>query len=196
MRQLPETRHVGRKHHGYGTTSRLTTRNMGRDNRIWERGGLRLLPTQPGTVSQSAYGEARPLRFIFVNRDGRGGYGTGRRNTVSRTGKYPGCPRSPIGSSRRGHAYWNGQIYVSGVADKHQGFPVVQRLALDPSIVTEPYQGLLSRHYSGGFSDGTSNGVGVGIRGWWLCPHCGAVLQASDALNSAWNFTQQNCSFP
>jgi hypothetical protein len=156
---------------------------MGADDLDLGSGGVVVLPTQPGPVPNLLVGGGKTGALYLVNRADLGGYGPGSDNIVQELENVLTVSSSTQVGLRGGPAYWNGQVYVSGVADTVKAFELSEGLLSTFPLSQSPTK----NGYPGTTPTVSSNGMADGIV-WTLetdgfVKNTPAVLHAYDALN-------------
>src|ERR1700728_524638 len=156
---------------------------MGADDLDLGSGGVLLLPSQPGPVPNLLIGGGKTGALYLVNRNDLGGYGPGSDNIVQELENVLTVPGSTTVGLRGGPAYFNGQVYVSGVADTVKAFELSEGL-----LSTFPFsQSATKNAYPGTTptvsSNGSVNGVVWVLETDGFAKNSPAILHAYDALN-------------
>lgn len=155
---------------------------MGADNLDLGAAGVLLLPDQPGPSPHLLVGGGKTASIYLVNRDSMGGYGPGSDNIVQELESILNVPAAQVGM-RGGPAYWNGQLYVAGVADFVKSFGLSNGLLSTFPLSASPAK----NYYPGATPTVSANGSSSGVV--WVLQTDGyaksspAVLHAYDAAN-------------
>jgi hypothetical protein len=155
---------------------------MGADNLDLGAGGVLLLPTQPGPFPDLLVGGGKTATIYLVDRDSMGGYGPGSDNIVQELEDVLSVPAANVGI-RGGPAYWNGRVYVDGVADAVKAFELSNGM-----LSTFPFsKSPTKNNYPGATPVVSSNGSADGLV--WVLQTDGyakgtpAILHVYDANN-------------
>lgn len=155
---------------------------MSSENLDLGSGGALILPDQPGPVPHLLVGGGKTSTIYLVDRDSMGGYGPGSDNIVQELEDVLNVPAFQVGV-RGLPAYWNGHVYVGGVADTVKAFELSNGL-----LSTFPFSESPTRNfYPGATPSVSSNGSTNGLL--WVLQTDGyakgtpAVLHVYDANN-------------
>jgi hypothetical protein len=121
-------------------------------------GGVVVLPDQSGPYQHEMVGGGKEGTLYLVNRDGMGGY-----NPSGNTQIIQSIPNASSGELDSVPAYWNGNVYITGLKDYTKAFSLSNGLlSLQPTSQTSVLTGL------GGISvtaSGSNNGILWDIQG-------------------------------
>jgi hypothetical protein len=121
-------------------------------------GGVVLLPDQTGPYPHEMVGGGKEMTLYLVDRDNMGGYNSSDNNQVIQS-----IPNVSQGELDSVPAYWNGNVYVTGLSDSVKAFSLSNGLlSPQPTSETPVKAGM------GGISvtaNGTSNGILWDIQG-------------------------------
>jgi hypothetical protein len=155
---------------------------MSTENLDLGSGGALILPDQPGPVPHLLVGGGKTATIYLVDRDSMGGYGPGSDNIVQELEDVLNVPAVQFGI-RGLPAYWNGHVYVGGVADVVKAFELSNGL-----LSTFPFsQSPTKNFYPGATPTVSSNGSTNGLL--WVLQTDGyaksnpAILHVYDANN-------------
>jgi len=155
---------------------------MSTENLDLGSGGALILPDQPGPVPHLLVGGGKTATIYLMDRDSMGGYGPGSDNIVQELEDVLNVPAANVGI-RGLPAYWNGHVYVAGVADLVKAFELSNGL-----LSTFPFsQSPTKNFYPGATPTVSSNGSTNGLL--WVLQTDGyarsnaAILHVYDANN-------------
>jgi hypothetical protein len=138
-----------------------------------------VLPDQTGAVAHELLASGKPGILYLINRDDMGHFQSGSDSQIvqsvsafpNTSGVTSGIFMSP--------AYWNGNVYVSGIGDSVQAYTLgAGRLSTSPKSQTSA-----QFQWPGATVSVSSNGATAGIV--WVLDGGGGVLYAYDATNLA-----------
>jgi hypothetical protein len=139
-----------------------------------------ILPDQSGPVSHELIASGKPGVLYLINRDSMGHYNSGGSNDsqiVQSVAAFPSA--SILGGIFMSPVYWNGNVYVAGIAGSLQAFTLSAGL-LSNSLVSQTQENF---SWPGATASVSANGTSAGIV-WALDGEAG-VLYAYDATNLA-----------
>ena len=155
---------------------------MSTENLDLGSGGALLLPDQVGPVTHLLVGGGKTSTIYLVDRDSMGGYGPGSDSIVQELEDVLNEPAPQVGI-RGLPAFWNGHVYVAGVADAVKVFELSNSmLSTFPFSKSPTYN-----FYPGATPVVTSNGSTDGLL--WVLQTDGfaksspAILHVYDANN-------------
>jgi hypothetical protein len=138
-----------------------------------------LLPDQTGAVAHELLASGKPGILYLINRDGMGHFHSGSDSQIVQS--VPAFPNTSGITSGifMSPAYWNGNVYVSGIGDSVQAFTLgAGKLSTSPKSQTSAQFG-----WPGATVSVSSNGAAAGIA--WVLDGGGGVLYAYDATSLA-----------
>jgi hypothetical protein len=138
-----------------------------------------ILPDQTGAVAHELLASGKPGVLYLINRDDMGHFHSGSDSQIVQS--VPAFPNTSgvTNGIFMSPAYWNGNVYVSGIGDSVQAFTLAAgRLSTAPKSQTS-----VQFQWPGATASVSSNGATAGIV--WVLDGGGGVLYAYDATNLA-----------